>query len=130
MNLVGYQKFSFCTGFAVFLAQSLSWCFLIERKWKLGVRRAICAGVLGAAFSHYVYWYLQILWVNVDYWVLWHQVGEPPANPFVGLWAALGWSLVTLLYLGFRSWLWLALPVGGYFGLAFGAFIEKHFVPI
>jgi len=123
---MGDLNVSCYAGVSAFLAQSLSWYFLIERQRKLGVRRAICAGVFGAALSHYVCWYLQILSLNVDYWVFWNQTGEPPANPIQGLWIAFGWSLVSLLYIGFRSWLWLALPVGGYLGLVFGAFIEKH----
>ena len=120
----GLKYFQYYAAVAAFIAPALMWWLLVERKNKLTLGRGLGAGALGAAFAHYVCWYLMIVGSNVDYWLLQgpaSSLGEAPIDVINGLWGAAGYTLLSYLVVG-----WATLPIGALIGLAYAYFLSKR----
>lgn len=118
-----YSEFPYYSGLAAFLAPAAIWYLMIERNKKIGIGRGVGAGILGAALSHFVCWYLMIIGANIEYWVLGRQVGSlpgPPMNPLEGVLGAFTYSMLSFLFLG-----WVTLPAGGLLGGLCGNLFRK-----
>ena len=120
----GLKHFQYYAAVAAFLAPTLAWWLLVERKSRLTLGRGIGAGALGAAVAHYVCWYLMIVGSNIDYWLLQgpgSSLGEAPIDVINGLWGAAGYALLSYLVIG-----WATLPAGALIGLAYYYFLMKR----
>jgi len=106
----GWEWFPFYAGLAAFLTTSLLWRLCIERRNRFRIFYGILVGALSGFLSHYVCWYLQILILNIKYFIFGtglSSLGNPPVNPYMGLSGALGLSFFSWLYLG-----WLTVLMG------------------
>lgn len=110
----GYELLPLFAGLAAFLTGAISWWLLLERPAKYTLLRGGLAGTLAGLISHYLCWYLLILFRNICYWG-WggctSSLGEPPVDPLNGLWGAAVLTLGSLLFFG-----WLTVPLGAVFG--------------
>jgi len=97
----GYELFPLYAALAAFLSAALFWWLLLGRKNNYTIVRGVFAGGLASIVSHYLCWYLLILAQNLCYWV-WKSctssLGEPPADPILGLLGAAGLSFFSLIF--------------------------------
>ncbi len=119
----GYEFFILAAPLAAFLTGYGMWWLLIERPEKLSRGRGALAGALAGFVAHYLCWYILILFHNVCYHVLGRCVdslNEGPIDPLNGLWGALVFSLMSLLFLGIFT-----VGLGGLIGYFFARSQEK-----
>jgi hypothetical protein len=118
----GYELLPFSAGLAALVCTAGFWWLILDRNKKYTLLRGAYAGGLSGITAHYVCWYLMILAQNICYWG-WRgcvsSLGDPPANPLLGLWGALIFSFWSLLLLG-----WLTVPVGALTAGIFAAWIR------
>ena len=103
----GYGAFALWAPLAAFFTSALLWRLLVERRRRgVVVRRrwiAALAGAVSGALSHWLCWYLLLLWSNVTYWLAGtptSSLGEPPVDPITALAAALVFSAWSLAFFG------------------------------
>lgn len=119
----GWDTFPCYSGTAAFLAPATVWWLLVEKKQLYSVLRGSVAGALGALTAHYLCWYLEIIYYNINYWLLGgpgSSLGEPPIDPLNGLWGALVFSLYSYLFVG-----WITIPVGSLIGGIYASVLKK-----
>lgn len=104
---------------AAFLLSYIFWGFFILKKEISSYIRGIVVGMWIAMISHPVMWYLFLLFGYV--FQIKGSMGGDPMNPWQGLWAALVYSVPSLLLAG-----WLTIPLGAGTG-AFLIWYERRF---
>ena len=92
---------------------------MIERRERISVSRGITVGLLGAALSHFVCWYLFLLSSYIEYLYLGMSI-ENSIDPLSGILAALTYSFVSLLLFGL-----IHLPIGALIGGCYVTHIKK-----
>jgi len=114
---LGY--FAVFAALSAFLVSTFLWWLLIQRTNKRTNRRAVTVGILTGLLSHWLCWYLMLLWSNVDFWLLGgtgSSLGEAPMNPLFGIagvlalclwsWALFAWVTVGAGIGIALVWLW------------------------
>ena len=79
-----YRCFSFYAALAAFLMSAFLWWLMIQRSNKPSSGRAVAVGILSGLLSHWLCWFLILLWSNVDFWLLngaGSSLGEAPMDP-------------------------------------------------
>jgi hypothetical protein len=107
----GFRYFYLYSGLAAFMTASFMWWLLIGRPEKPSGTRAVAVGALSGLLSHWLCWYLMLLWVNVDFYWLGgsgSSLGEAPITPLPGLVAVFAFCFWSWLYFG---WLTVAAAV-------------------
>ncbi len=119
-----WKKYFFAyTGMAAFITSALFWYFFVERKNSHSLKRAIIVGSLSGFLAHYTCWYLIILSLNFDYWVLGgpgSSLGEPPIDPLSATAGAWVYCLFSWYLFG-----WITVPAGGIIGGFYQWFLQN-----
>ena len=97
-------------GIAAFLAPCFIWYIMIERRKRISPSKGVIVGLLGAALTHVICWYLFILSSYIEQFYL-GVLTEKSLGPLEGILAALTYSLISLPLFGL-----LTLPFGGLIG--------------
>lgn len=113
----GYRLFPVFAAAAAFFTSAISWYAIAgNQKRSFLLLRGTIAGAVSGLISHPVCWYLQIIALNICYWLFGtckSSLGEPPVNLVHGIWHSLVLSAFSLLFMG-----WYTILLGSAIGFA------------
>ncbi|MCB0156389.1 MAG: hypothetical protein KDF65_16450 [Anaerolineae bacterium] len=112
----GYELFPAAAALAAWGTTAFFWWLIVVRRNNYTLKAGLLAGGLSGLVSHWLCWYLLIVGANGCYWLTGgcaSSLGEPPIDPLNGVWGALAFSLLSLLFVG-----WVTVPLGMLVGAA------------
>jgi len=115
-----YSEFPYFSSFSSFIAPTISWYFLVEKRNDFSRLSGAKAGCAAAVSAHYITWYTSIVVGNIQYWIFGMRVttlDEVPIDVISGLLGVLSYTLFSLVLFG-----WLTLPAGA----LIGSYYAKH----
>lgn len=112
----GYELFPAAAALAAFSTTAFLWWLIVVRRERYTLKAGLLAGGLSGLIAHWLCWYLLIVGANACYWLTGGclgSLGDLPIDPLNGLWAALLFSLFSLLFVG-----WVTVSLGMLVGAA------------